>query len=277
MTATPLSVEGAYVGTSGWSYPSWKPAFYPAELKPTEFLGHYALALPTVELNTTGYRLPAEGQFERWAEQTPEGFRFAPKLVAYRTSQVATFEERVRRLGDRLGPIRVLVGAKRDEGFLTLLLGSLDPSLRLAFDFRHESWEGVELPPNAVCVDDLEASADFRYLRFRDPPYSETELRDSAHRVAPLLAQGRQHYGLHFVVVLQHGEQHLVEAARLDGLAQPEPLLRVVDVPEIVSRCVAVDPAQLLGSRQQHAARPARGVVDALSGLDLEQMSHQVN
>ena len=40
----------------------------------------------------------------------------------------------------------------------------------------------------------------------------------------------------------------LVEAARLDGLAQPEPLLRVVDVPEIVSRCVAVDPAQLLGS-----------------------------
>ncbi len=155
MTATPLSVERAYVGTSGWSYPSWKPGFYPAELKPTEFLGHYARALPTVELNTTGYRLPAEGQFERWAEQTPEGFRFAPKLVAYRTSQVATFEERVTRLGDRLGPIRVLVGAKRDEGFLTLLLGSLDPSLRLAFDFRHESWEDVELPPNAVRVDDL--------------------------------------------------------------------------------------------------------------------------
>ena len=39
----------------------------------------------------------------------------------------------------------------------------------------------------------------------------------------------------------------LVEAARLDGLAQPEPLLGVVDVPEIVPRGVAVDPAQLLG------------------------------
>ena len=94
------------------------------------------------------------------------------------------------RLGDRLGPIRVLVGAKRDEGFLTLLLGSLDPSLRLAFDFRHESWDDVELPPNAVRVDDLEAPAEFRYLRFRDPPYSEAELRDSAERIAPLLAQG---------------------------------------------------------------------------------------
>ena len=78
MTATPLSVEGAYVGTSGWSYPSWKPGFYPADLKPLEFLGHYARAFPTVELNTTKYRLPAEGQFERWAEQTPEGFCSRP-------------------------------------------------------------------------------------------------------------------------------------------------------------------------------------------------------
>ena len=75
---------------------------------------------------------------------------------------------------------------------LALLLGSLDPSLRLAFDFRHESWEDVELPPNAVRVDDLEASADFRYLRFRDPPYSEADLRDSAERIAPLLAQGAE-------------------------------------------------------------------------------------
>ena len=48
----------------------------------------------------------------------------------------------------------------------------------------------MELPPNAVRVGDLEASAGFRYLRFRDPPYSEAELRDSAERIAPLLAQG---------------------------------------------------------------------------------------
>jgi uncharacterized protein YecE (DUF72 family) len=190
VTATPLSVEGAYVGTSGWSYPSWKPGFYPAELRPADFLGHYARAFPTVELNTTGYRLPAEGQFERWAEQTPEGFLFAPKLKAYRTSALATFEERVTRLGTRLGPIRVLVETKRDEGLLALMLGSLDPSLRLAFDLRHETWEGVELPPHAVRVDDLDATASFRYLRFRDPPYSEDDLAASAERLAPLLAQG---------------------------------------------------------------------------------------
>src|SRR5215203_2735565 len=42
--------------------------------------------------------------------------------------------------------------------------------------------------------------------------------------------------------------QPLVEAARLDGLSQPEPLLGVVDVPEIVPCGIAVDPTQLFGS-----------------------------
>jgi uncharacterized protein YecE (DUF72 family) len=191
-----MSVEGAYVGTAGWSYPSWKPGFYPPEAKPADFLRHYAATFATVELNTTGYRLPAEGQFERWAEQTPPGFRFAPKLNAYRTSDLATFEERVRRLGDRLGPIRAVVGSKRDEGLLTLMLGSLDPSLQIAFDFRHDSWEGVEgdLPPNAVRVNDLEAAAPFRFLRFRDPPYRDTELAEWADRIRPLVLAGVQVY-----------------------------------------------------------------------------------
>ncbi len=191
MTATPLSVEGPYVGTSGWSYPSWKPGFYPPETKPTEFLRHYSERFRTVELNTTGYRLPAEQQFERWAGQTPPGFRFAPKLNAY-TRDLTTFEERVRRLGDRLGPIRVVVGSKRDDGLLHLMLGSLDPILQLAFDFRHDSWEGIEskLPPNAVRVNDLEAAAPFRYLRFRDPPYDDSALRSWAGKIRPLAADG---------------------------------------------------------------------------------------
>ena len=191
MTATSASLARLYVGTSGWSYPSWKPAFYPADAKPAEFLAHYAERLRAVELNTTGYRLPAEEQFERWAAQTPPGFQFAPKLNAFRSTDVGTFEERVRRLGDRLGPVRALIGYARDEGMLSLLLGSLDPELRIAFDFRHESWEGIgtELPSNAVLVDDLGANAPFRYLRLREPPYDESALRGWAERLRPLLAE----------------------------------------------------------------------------------------
>jgi len=190
VTATPASVAGLYVGTSGWSYPTWKPGFYPADARPPDFLRHYAERFATVELNTTGYRLPREELFERWAEQTPAGFLFAPKLNAHRRSDFGTFAERVGLLGERLGPIRALVNAARDEGLLALLLGSFDESTQLALDLRHDSWDGVELPPNAVRVNELEADAPFRYLRLREPPYSDDDLRASAERLRPLLDDG---------------------------------------------------------------------------------------
>ena len=173
MTATKSSVSGLYVGTSGWSYPKWRPGFYPEGTKPAEFLAHYATRFRTVELNTTGYRLPAEEQFRRWAEQVPDGFEFAPKLPGERPRTVAEFENRVRHLGDRLGPIRISLKSKRDEGILELLLGSLDPSLRLAFDLEHPSWDGIEprlSEAGAVRVNDLEHPAPFRYLRRREAP-----------------------------------------------------------------------------------------------------------
>ena len=58
VTATPASLAGLYVGTSGWSYPSWRPGFYPAGTKPADFLGFYAERFRSVELNTTGYPAP---------------------------------------------------------------------------------------------------------------------------------------------------------------------------------------------------------------------------
>ena len=194
MTATKASVPGLYVGTSGWSYPSWRPDFYPAGTKPNEFLGHYAERLPSVELNSTGYRIPAEDQFRRWAEQTPAAFRFAVKMQAYQLRQAATFEERVRLLGERLGPVRLLVTQARDEGFLALALGSLGTDLRIAFDFRHDSWSGIDLPENAVLINDYDSGAPFRYLRFRDPPYSEQDLSPIADDIRPLLGSGVEVY-----------------------------------------------------------------------------------
>ncbi len=175
-----------HVGTSGWSYPSWKPAFYPAGTDAKEFLRHYASQFTTVELNTTGYRLSGEEQFRRWAEQAPVGFTFAPKLAGNRPRMVAEFSERVRALGDRLGPVRVQLITPRDDGMLELLLGSLDPGLRLAFDLADPTWDGVEprlAEAGAVRVNDLETDASFRYVRFRDPPYTEGELEGWATRL----------------------------------------------------------------------------------------------
>jgi len=71
----------------------------------------------------------------------PDGFRFAVKMPGHALRSLDTFSERVHALGDRLGPIRIVLQGKRDDGLLELLRGSLDPALELAFDFRHESWD----------------------------------------------------------------------------------------------------------------------------------------
>ena len=176
-----------FAGSSGWSYASWRPAFYPAALPNEDFLTFYARRLPSVELNSTGYRLASEQQFERWAAQVPAGFRFAVKMPPRALRSLGTFEERVRRLGDRLGPVRVVVETPRDDGLLALLLGSTE--LPLALDVRDQSWDGAPVAP-AVRVNDWDADAPFRYLRFREPPYADNELRELAARIRPLLDEG---------------------------------------------------------------------------------------
>ena len=200
MTATPPTLAGAYVGTSGFSYPTWKPGFYPADAKPRDFLRHYAERLPTVELNATFYRLPSEEQLDAWAGQTPPSFRFGVKMnrrITHggRLELLSTFDERVRLFGERLGPILVQFPPTRtrDDGLLQLFLDSLDPDLRYAFEFRHESWADVDCRPHAR-VGSLDGDAPFRYLRLREPPYDEEALAGWADRIRPLLEQGIEVY-----------------------------------------------------------------------------------
>src|SRR5437667_186771 len=101
MTATTASLATAHVGSSGFSYPSWRGGFYPADAQPRDFLRYYAERLPTVELNSTFHRLPAEEQFTTWSAATPSGFVFAVKMTRWITYGndlrfLSTFNERVR-------------------------------------------------------------------------------------------------------------------------------------------------------------------------------------
>lgn len=191
-----------YAGVAGFSYPTWKGGFYPPDARPPDFLRHYAERLPSVELVGVFYRLPAEDVFRRWAAQTPAAFRFGVKMhrrlaIGGDLSLAGAFSERVAALGERLGAVRVQLPETRtrDEGFLRLLLGSLDPSLRLAFELPHESWsdpgvDGMLAEAGAVRVNTLEGEAPFRYLRLREPPYEEEALRELAGRLRPLLRDG---------------------------------------------------------------------------------------
>lgn len=216
-----------YAGSSGFSFPSWRGGFYPSDARPEEFLRFYADRVNSVELNTTFYRLPAEQQFERWADQTPAAFRFAVTMSRRVTARgriegVDAFAQTVRRLGDRLGPVRIKIPQARDDGFLRLLLDSLDPDLRVALDFRHESWATPEVQQRldergVARVNALDCGAPFRYLRLREPPYDEPSLVALAAEIGPLVADGIDVY-----CYFRHEDEPTapVYAARLLTLAQ---------------------------------------------------------
>jgi len=196
------SVTGAlYVGTSGFSYPPWRGGFYPEKMRPSEFLRFYADRLPSVELNNPFHELPPEERFEGWAAATPPAFRFAVKMSRRithfgRFELIPTFCQRVRSLGDRLGPVLVQFppNRPRDDGILRLVLDSLDPGLAYAFEFRHESWgadvDEALFAAGMARVGGLEGPLPFRYLRLREPPYDEAALRGWAERLRPILADG---------------------------------------------------------------------------------------
>jgi uncharacterized protein YecE (DUF72 family) len=187
-------------GASGFSFPSWRPGFYPAGTRNDDFLSYYAGVLGTVEVNSTFYRLPSAETFERWAATVPDGFRFAVKMpraitVYGRVGDAPAFCERVRALGDRLGPllVRPADDRKRDDGFLQALLDGIDEDLWPAFDLRHPSWDGVEALLEgraAVRVNQLESPAPFRYVRLREGPYDDAALREWAQRLGALSDEG---------------------------------------------------------------------------------------
>jgi hypothetical protein len=47
------------IGTSGWSYDDWVGPFYPAGMKPGDYLPCYAQHFDVVEVDSTFYRAPS--------------------------------------------------------------------------------------------------------------------------------------------------------------------------------------------------------------------------
>jgi len=203
------------VGCSGWSYDHWDGRFYPSSLPSARRLAFYASTFDTVEVNATFYRLPRAKTVARWAEATPEGFRFAVKASRYLThvkrlrelpDGVARLFERIEPLisSGKLGPVlwQLPANFRRDDERLGAALQALPPG-RHAFEFRDPSWfhddvyallrghqvalvvaDRASLPP-APWID----TAGWWYLRFhhgrkgRRGNYSETELRGWAERI----------------------------------------------------------------------------------------------
>ena len=155
------ALPGLYLGTQGFSYPSWVGAFYPEGTASTRFLEHYATQFNTVELDTTFYGAPRASTVARWRDQTPDGFRFAAKFPQAITHQKALIDCGVEtraflmtmdQLGSKLGPLLLQMPPSwTSEGFAALAayLPGLD-GFRVALEVRHRSWLSKETTPRLL-------------------------------------------------------------------------------------------------------------------------------
>src|ERR1700721_81573 len=80
-----LGVESAdmtdlCIGTSAFTATGWESAFYPAGMKPADYLTYYASKFTTVEVDSRFYRTPSAATVNGWERKTPEGFVLAAKV-----------------------------------------------------------------------------------------------------------------------------------------------------------------------------------------------------
>ncbi len=150
------------VGTCGWSYGDWVGPFYPDGTRAADYLGHYAARFDIVEVDSTFYHSPSARTTGRWAEQTPDNFRFTLKMPQAITHEKALLDSD-RELEQFLAGIEPLRGKlhsvllqfgyfnkqafaspggffKRLDGFL----GKLPEDLPVAVEIRNRAWLGEE-------------------------------------------------------------------------------------------------------------------------------------
>jgi uncharacterized protein YecE (DUF72 family) len=141
-----------YLGTQGWTYPSWVGPFYPTGTPSSAFLEHYASQFDTVELDTTFYAVPRVSTISGWRERTPEGFQFAAKfpktithekLLANCADETFAFLDAMTLLDRKLGPLLLQMPPSWSAAgieTLTSFLGNLPTGFHYALEVRHQSW-----------------------------------------------------------------------------------------------------------------------------------------
>ena len=81
------------VGISGWRYPPWRKVYYPDGLPQRAELEYASRRLNSIELNGSFYSLQRPSSYQRWYDETPDGFVFAVKGPRF----VTHYEEAGRR------------------------------------------------------------------------------------------------------------------------------------------------------------------------------------
>jgi uncharacterized protein YecE (DUF72 family) len=211
------------IGTSGWSYDHWENVLYRPGLPARDRLAAYVERFDTVELNASFYRWPRDTTFAGWQRRLPHGFQLsvkAPRGLTHAKKLYApeVWIGRIARCWHELGDKRAVLVVQlppampRDDARLDYFLDAIPAWIRVAVEFRHESWhveevfQILERHGAAYCVMSgaglpciLRATAPFVYVRMHGPDddylyggsYSERDLAWWAERCREWEAAGR--------------------------------------------------------------------------------------
>jgi uncharacterized protein YecE (DUF72 family) len=146
------------LGTSAFTAAGWEGTFYPAGMKPAEYLQHYATRFRTVEVDSTFYGTPPATRVRNWYDKTPPDFVFAAKVPQVIThdkalldcdAEFTEFVKTMELLGEKLGPLLLQFGFfdssvfKNGKEFLARLtpfLQKLPKDHRFAVEIRNKTW-----------------------------------------------------------------------------------------------------------------------------------------
>jgi len=141
------------LGTSGFSYPDWDGVFYPPGLARAKQLDYYVRVFPTVEVNSTYYRIPPAATFAAMERKTPPGFEFVVKAhgdMTHRLSRDPAVYEAFHAALEPLRAARKLSGvlaqfpqafhhSEDSERYLVEFQERMEGT-PLFVEFRHSSW-----------------------------------------------------------------------------------------------------------------------------------------
>ena len=151
-----------HIGTSAFTAAGWETAFYPAGMKPADYLTYYATKFGTVDVDSTFYRTPSVATVNGRERKTPEGFVLAAKVPQTITHEkilqncdedLKYFLETMDLMGDKLGPLLFQFGYfnkmafKSGNEFLARLeafLKKLPKGYKFALEIRNKQWLTAE-------------------------------------------------------------------------------------------------------------------------------------
>jgi uncharacterized protein YecE (DUF72 family) len=145
-------MPGIWIGTSGWTYDSWRGPFYPKDVAKKDWLKFYGTQFSTTEINGSFYRTPSLEAVKAWRAQTPKEFVFAwkaSKFITHRKrltekceNSIALMETRLKVLGPKCGPVLFQLPPqfKANRERLASFIKMLPRKHQYAFEFRDASW-----------------------------------------------------------------------------------------------------------------------------------------